>query len=215
VLVAEATARHFLALDEVWDMVPEEAKAAIEHARNVSEMGRENALVALARNNTVWATELNLAAMEGRLNRIRARVQNSEAVQIALQQFEAMAEFGEEISRIAQEIGLNVTEVEELIAETTSRHLEVLAQVWEEVPEQARPAIERVMANLMIRHQRRVQALEQKGAKVPPSPAIPERVRERIEETIREQEQWGPNETTPPGQGAPGGVWHQNGHDAT
>jgi hypothetical protein len=131
---------------------------------------------------------MNLAAMEGRLNRVRARVGDVRAVEIALQQFEAMSEFGEEISQIAQGIGLNVTEVEELIAEATSKHLEVLAEVYDRVPEQAQPAIERAMANLMIRNQRRVQALEQRGAKVPPSPAIPERIQERVEERIQEQE---------------------------
>ena len=206
-LVAKATARHLLVLDEVWDIVPDEAKVAIAHARNVSETGRENALAALANNNTVMATELNLAAMEGRLNRIRARVQNAAAVEIALQQFEAMAEFGEEISRIAQEMGLNITDVEELVAEATARHLEVLAEVWEEVPEQAQPAIERAMANLQIRHQKRIQTLEQKGIQTPPPPVIPERVQERIEERIREREQQGaPDGTTPPGQGVPAGA---------
>jgi hypothetical protein len=214
-LVAEATARHFLILDEVWDMVPDQAKIAIAHARNVSETGYFHVLAALAKNNTVRATEMNLAAMEGRLNRVRAMVRNMEALQIALQQFEAMAEFGEEISQIAQEIGLNITEVEELIAAATSTHLGVLAEVWENVPEQARPAIERAMANLQIRHQKRVQALEQKGIEAPPLPVIPERVRERIEERIRELEQGAPDGTTPPGQGVLAGAWQQNGHGAT
>ncbi|MCJ7576344.1 MAG: DUF5667 domain-containing protein [Dehalococcoidia bacterium] len=215
-LVAEATARHLLALDEVWDMVPEEAKAAITHARNVSETGRENALAALARNNTVRATELNLAAMEGRLNRVRARVQNAEAVQIALQQFEAMGELGEEISRIAQETGLNTTDVEELIAEAIARHLEVLAEVYDEVPEAARPGIERTMATLMMRHQNRVQALEQQGVGAPLAPVIPERIRERIEDRIREQKQQGvPDGTTLPGQGVLAGALQQNDHGTT
>jgi len=195
-LVAEATSRHFLVLDEVWDMVPDQAKTAIAHARNVSETGYFHALAALAKNNTIRATEMNLAAMEGRLNRVRARVAGVEAVEIALQQFEAMSEFGEEISQIAQETGLNVTEVEELVAEATSKHLEVLAEVYDKVPEQAQPAIERAMANLMIRHQRRVQALEQGGAKVPPSPAIPERIQERVEERIQEQERRQEQEST-------------------
>jgi hypothetical protein len=213
-LVAEATARHLSVLDEVWDTVPEEAKAAVAHARNVSETGRENALAALAGNNTVWATELNLAAMEGRLNRIRARVQNAEAVQIALQQFEVMGELGEEISRIAQEMGLNTTDVEELIAEATARHLEVLAEVYDEVPEEARPAIERTMATLMMRHQNRVQALEQKGVEAPLAPVIPESMRERIEETIREREQWEPNGTTVSRQSVLAGPWQLDGHGA-
>jgi hypothetical protein len=216
-LVAEATARHLLVLDDVWDMVPDEAKTAIAHAKNMSETGREHALAALARNNTVRATEMNLAAMEGRLNRVRARVGDVQAVEIALQQFEAMFEFAEEISQIAHEVGLNITEVEELVAEATSRHLEVLAEVYDEVPEQAQPAIESVMSRMMIRHQRRVQALEQSGARVPPSPAIPERIQERVEERMQEQEglqqqqqeqqmQGAAGGTTSPGPGASNGV---------
>ena len=187
-LVAEATARHLLMLDDVWDMVPDQAKTAVAQAGNISETGRESALAALAKNNTVSATEMNIGAMEGRLNRIRARVGDVAAVEIALQQFEAMSEFGEEISRIAHEVGLNVTEVEELVAEATSIHLEVLAELYDDVPEQAQTAIEDVMSRMMIRHQRRVQALEQTGAAVPPSPAIPEQIQERVEERIREQQ---------------------------
>jgi len=201
--VAEATTKHLAVLDRVYDMVPDEAKPAIAHARNVSETGYFHALAALAKNNTARAAEMNQAAMEGRLNRVRARVQDQEAVQIALQQFEAMSEFSEEICRIAQEIGLNTTSVEELVAEATGKHLKVLAEVYDKVPEQAQPAIERAMANVMIRHQRRVQKLEQRGANVPPSPAIPEWVRERIEERIREREQGVPGKTTPPGPGVP------------
>ena len=213
--VAEATSRHLSVLDEVWDMVPDETKRAIAYAGNVSEMGYFHAMTALARNNTVRAAEMNLAAMEGRLNRIRSRVQNAEAVQIALRQFETMAEFGEEISRIAQETGLNMMEVEELIAEATGEHLEVLADTWERVSEQVKPGIERAMANLMIRHQRRVQKLDEWGIEGPPSPAIPERVRERMEERIQEQEQWGANGITTPGQGISVGASQQNGHGAT
>jgi hypothetical protein len=187
-LVAEATTRHLVMLDDVWDMVPDEAKTAIAQARNVSETGREHALAALAKNNTVSATEMNIGAMEERLNRVRAKVQNMEAVEIALQQFETMSEFGEDIAQIAHEVGLNVTEVEELVAQATSMHLEVLAEVYDEVPAQAQPAIESVMSKLMIRYQRRVQELEQQGANVPPSPAMRDGIREGVEESIQEQQ---------------------------
>lgn len=214
-LVAEATTRHLLVLDEVWDMVPDEAKTAITHARNVSEMGHFHALAALAKDNPVRAAEINLAAMEGRLNRVRVRAEHVEAVENALQQFEAMAEFGEEISQIAQQAGKDIEWVEELIALATSEHLEELAEVWEMVPEQAQPAIERAMANLQIRHQKRVQALEQRGVEAPPPPVIPERIRERVEERIRERVEGIPGETTPPTPGVPAGACHQYGLDAT
>jgi hypothetical protein len=212
-LVAEATIRHLLILDEVSDMVQDQAETAMAHARNVSETGYVHALAALTKSNTLRATEMNLAAMEGRLNRVRVKVQNAQAVQIALQQFEAMSEFGEEISRIARETGLNATEVEELLAEATSRNLEVLAEVYDEVPEQAQPAIERAMANLMMRHQRRVQELEQSGANVPPSPTIPETMREKVEQRMQEQERTQQqqmegivDETASPGAGVSNGV---------
>lgn len=187
--VAEATMRHLSVLDRVWDIVPEAAKPAIEHARNVSQTGYFHALAALAKNDTVKATEINLAAMQGRLNRIREMTQDQKALQIALQQFEAMSELSEQIYRIAQEVGLNATEVEELVAEASGKHLKVLAEVWEKVPDQAKPAIERAMTNAMMRYQRRVRRIEEGGGVVPPSPGIPDRVRERIEERIREQDQ--------------------------
>ncbi|MFO7996837.1 MAG: DUF5667 domain-containing protein [Dehalococcoidia bacterium] len=188
--VAEATARHLSVLDRVYDMMPnEEAKAAITRAREMSQTGRENALAALARNKPMEATQFNLAAMEGRLNRIRERAmgEDVEAVEVALEQFEAMAEFGEEISQIAQGIGINITGVEELIAAATSIHLEILAEVWERLPEHARPTIEEALARAQIRHERRVQALAQKGIEAPHphlSEMIQERVRERVENML-------------------------------
>lgn len=195
-LVANATANHLSVLDSVYDIVSPDAKQAIAHARNVSQTGYFHAMAALAQNHTVKAAEINIAAMEGRLNRIRAKHGDAAAVRNAMQQFEAMAEFNEEISRIAQEIGLNATKVEELVAVATSIHLKVLADVYEKVPAEAQPAIEKAMANLQMRHQRRVEKLEQWGIEGPPSPAIPEWVRQRIEARIRQQQQLGPDEQT-------------------
>jgi uncharacterized damage-inducible protein DinB len=212
--VAEATAGHLLVLDRVWDMVPSEARDAIAHAMNVSQSGYFQALAALARNDTSRAADINLAAMQGRLNRVRAALRNMEALQIALGQFEGMSEFNEEISRVAEETGLNATGLEELLAEAYGKHMLVLAEVWQQVPEQARPAIERAMANVTVHYQRRVQSLEQRGVKVPPSPAIPgkvgERIQERLWQRIQERQQWGPDQTTPAGQQGDGGVGGQN-----
>lgn len=201
-LVANATAKHLSVLDSVYDMVPSEAKEAISHARNVSETGYFHAMAGLAKNNTVKAAQINIAAMEGRLNRIRARHGDAAAVENALHQFEAMADFGEEIAQIAQDIGLNTTKVEELVAEATSIHLEVLADVYDKVPAQAQPAIEKAMANMQIRHERRVQALEQKGVEPPASPDIPEHVQQRIRDRVQDML----GETEPPYSESPGGA---------
>lgn len=202
-LVAQATERHLSVLDRVDDMVPDEAKDALTRAREVAQTGRENALTALARNNPGEATQFNLAAMEGRLNRVRERAMagDMEGMEAALDQFEAMAEFGEEISRIAQEVATDIDEVEQLIAEATSIHLKVLAEVWEGIPEPARPVIEEAMARAQIRHEKRVQAMERRGIEVSPLPDIsPELLRERVEERIGQTKPLWPNI---PGGGTP------------
>jgi len=81
-LVGEATAKHLSVLDTVYDMVPDGAKPAITRAREASLKGQQTALAALAWNNPVGATEMNLQAMNGRLNRARTMAEhgNSEEV---------------------------------------------------------------------------------------------------------------------------------------
>jgi hypothetical protein len=213
-LVAEATTRHLAILDDLWDMVPEEARVVVAGAENVSEAGYFRAMVALASNNTVWAVQLNFAAMNGRLNRIALRVRNAEAVQIALRQFEDMSVFDEEISQIARQTNDNAGVVDELIASMTSEELEELARLWEMAPEQTRPAIESVMGNLMMHHQERIRALEHMGVEIPAPPVIPERLQERLQERSQEQQQDGiSGQTTVPG--AASGTGYQYGPGAT
>ncbi len=71
-IVALATSKHLFVLDGVMDIVPEEAKEAIAQARGVSINGQGNALRALAGEKPERAIEINLAAVEGRLNRANA-----------------------------------------------------------------------------------------------------------------------------------------------
>ena len=205
-LVAEATARHFSVLDRVYDMVPDEAKDAIAHASNVSAMGHFRALEALARINPARAMEINMAAAEGRLNRARATAERGdiEGLENTLQQFEEMAEFSEEISQIAQEVDMEVTSVEDLLAEATSGQLERLVEVWEGAPGQAQPALRRTIVSALARHERAIQALEQRGAGAPASQATPQEIQER--ERMRERVEQILDDTPPPQLNLPGGV---------
>jgi hypothetical protein len=184
--VAEATAKHLLVLDEVWDKAPDQAKAAIAHAREMSERGRQDALVALARNNVVQAAEINLAAMAGRLNRVRvqAGLAAMETMEDALQQFEDMARFGQAISQIAEQIGLNITEVAELMTEATSIHLEVLADLYEEIPEQTREAVQRAMEQSFRGYEMIIRVLMGSDVWESEIPVIPERTRQRMEDIL-------------------------------
>ena len=191
-IVALATSKHLSVLDGVMDIVPDEAKEAITQARSVSINGQENALRALTTENPERATEINLAAVEGRLNRAKAKADenNTEGVEDAIDDTEKLFKFGEEISEIAQGLGKDTTTIEELVARATSIHLEVLAEVYKKVPEQAKPAIERAMASSVRGHEKAVEALEETGAlgDIPEEPPLPEGLPDAVKEKLLKPE---------------------------
>jgi hypothetical protein len=122
----------------------------------------------------------------------------------ALRQLEAMAEFSEEISRIARHLGREVTVVEELVAEATLMHMEGLVGVWERAPGQAQAAIRTAAADALARHERAVRALEQRGSGTPASEVAPERTEEQ--ERVRERVEQILDDSIPPALNLPGGV---------
>ena len=187
-IVALATSKHLSILDRVNDTVPEQAKQAIAKAKEASMNGMENALKALAADRPKKATEINLAAVEGKLNRAKAKADenNTEEVENAINDAEKLFKFGDEISEIALGLGKDTTTVEQLVAKATSIHLEVLAQVYEKVPEQAKSVIEEAMAKAIESRQRAVESLKAKGAlgEVPEEPPIPERVPESVKDRL-------------------------------
>ena len=191
-LVALATSQHLSVLDEVKGMVPEEAKQAIAQAKEVSINGIGNALRVLATENPERATEINLATIEDSLNRAMDNAEDNDidGLEIAVEEFVALSGFGEEISAIAQGLGEGTTTVDELVARATSIHLEVLAEVYEKVPEQAQGAIgaiiEQAMSISIEGHDRAVEALEEAGAlgDIPEELPIPEGIPERVKEML-------------------------------
>jgi len=196
-ITALATSNHLLVWDGVEDIVPEEAKEAIARARGVSINGQGNALRLLAGENPERAIGINLKAAEARLNRAKAKAEEGETAEVeeALAAFGEMNKFGEEISQIAQGLGKDTTTVEQLVAKATSIHLEVLAEVYGKVPEQAREAIERAMRVSVRGHERAVEALQKRGAlgdlsQEPPIPeGIPDAVKEKLKLGVLENDE--------------------------
>jgi hypothetical protein len=182
--IAEAMAEHLPILDTVFDMVRDDAKTAMAYARDVSETGREGSLAAMARDDAMHAAEMNLAAMDGRLTRVRAKLQDPEALQLALRQFHDMAGFVQDICQIAEEMHFNILEVAELLTEATSRHLEELAELHEEVPEEAKEAVERAMEESFRGHEEITMVLMASGAGESELPAIPESIRRQMEDIL-------------------------------
>lgn len=96
----------------------------------------------------------------------------------------------------AQAKGKNIGKVLELLSKVgkaTSVHLEVLAEVGEKVPEQAKSAIENAMTASLKGHEKAVEALKAKGAlgAVPERVSLPTRVstavRERVQMKVQQE----------------------------
>lgn len=195
--IASTSLEHLEVLEGVLETAPDEAKPAIQKAIEVSANGQENALRALAGENPVRAMEINLAAMEGRLNRANAKAEKNDIAEVehALLEFEELHELGAEISEIAQGLGAEEgTAVELLVAEATSHHLEVLNLVLEKVPEQAREAIERAMEKSVRGYEKAVEALEKKGAlgDIPEELSLPEGMPDKIKDKLSKPKVPGP-----------------------
>lgn len=138
----------------------------------------------------------NLAAE--RLAEIQAVVEKGkpELAEKILERYEKQLNNSIERAKKAQAKGKSaekITKVLTKIGEATSKHLEVLASVYEKVPEQAKPAIERAMGVSMKGHEQAVAILKEKNAlgKVPEKVSLPEKVSkevgERVERRVEQQ----------------------------
>ena len=88
-IVSQATAKHLTVLEEVLEKVPEEAKSAILHAREVSKTGQVKALEALAKEKPERAVNLNIQAIQNRLEKIKneAREGDEQSVERTIADF--------------------------------------------------------------------------------------------------------------------------------
>jgi hypothetical protein len=190
--VSLATPHYLAVLDSVYDRVPDAAKPAVTAAREASIKNQQAALKAVAKDNPGRAVEINLAAMDGRLDRATSsgEAQDSAGLEAALQEYENMQQFGQDIAEIAQGLGQDITSIGQLVAAATTKHLEVLAAIYEKVPEQARPAIENAMNNAAAAHGKAAKSLEDNGAgedttRMPAlPPSVPENVRQKLEDAF-------------------------------
>lgn len=150
--VTDATTKHLAALDEVLERVPEQARASIEAAKERSVTGQIESLRGIAQRDPEAAVDIFSRAAEGRLMAAQARAErggedSEEEVNDALEEFGEYAEFGQEISSLAQGLETGTSTVEELVDRATSRHLEILQQVQLRVPEEAQEGIQRAIEN--------------------------------------------------------------------
>ena len=87
----------------------------------------------------------------------------------------------------AQAKGKNTEKVMARVGKATSIHLEVLAEVYEKVPEEAKPAIENAMKASLKGHKKAVEILKTQDAlgEVPEEVSLPAKVPQEVKERVQ------------------------------
>jgi len=82
-------------------------------------------------------------------------------------------------------------EIAVLVAQATAEHLSALNELYDTVPDEAKPAIERAMIEALKCYQRAIQVREQLGLQVSGLVTIPATIQERVEQWIQESAEAG------------------------
>lgn len=161
----------------------------IENAKDKVITSQLSSLNELVREDPEKAIEIFANAAEGRLNAARkdAEERNGEATKKSLEDYNKYAEFGQQISTMAEGIQTGETTVEDLVKKATSHHLQVLEEVRQKLPVQAQQEFQRAIDNATrVQEQRPATPAPAKSGTQPQTqPAQPEAEREDVEETER------------------------------
>ena len=180
-IVAIATWVHVDVLENVLEKVPEEAKPAIERAINSSKKGNEEALSILEKIKPERAAEINLKICEKILAKAREKVNKGEIEEATdlIKEYESRINKSLKIAEIAKSLGNN-SQVEQLVKEALSIHVDILSETLERVPEEAKPAIEKAMNILTSEEKENVTEIIEK---------LPIKEKKEIEKNITEKQE--------------------------
>ncbi|MDH5781615.1 MAG: DUF5667 domain-containing protein [Dehalococcoidia bacterium] len=193
--VALAISDHLYILDGLEDSIPEAARDSISNAVEIAIDEHVKALRIMAKQDPVRATEINLEAIQGRLDRakVEAGRGNVRGVERAMQHFEKLRRFGEEISGVAKGMGYDTRPVDELNARATAGHLEGLGYIYGKVPGETKGAVEKAMGTSVEEYEQAVKGLQQQGSlgDIPEKPPVPDEVPDDVKKNILKPESKG------------------------
>ncbi len=187
--VSLATAKHLRILDGIKDELPEQARAALTRARTASMSGQVNALRALARERTERAIDIAADTVENRLERARVRATENVTADVedALNYAARIVELEEEITALAEEQGIDITAITQRLARATTNRLDILGEVYEKVPENARQSIANAIENSVRKYERAVEKLTEENAAgdIPDVETVINRIQKEVRERVR------------------------------
>jgi len=194
-LVAVATSIHTDVLESVLERVPEQAKPSIQRAITSSKRGNEEALNNLEKNQPEKSAKIHLIVAEKRLVRAQEKVEEGEfeEVEDIIEEYEEKMSEASRTAEVAKGLGNNTTDVEQVIAEATSKHLEILREVYDKVPEQAKKGIEKAMSVSDNGREKAVESLKEKDVLngIPEDVPVSDEVKGKIPSIAKESSSQG------------------------
>jgi hypothetical protein len=152
--IANTTTKHQLILEKVRNELPKPAQAAINNSLKASSRGRENALRSLGDTNPAKAAKIRFEFANNRINSIKGNVSKEKLVKERVREYANEMNNTQELIKKANTENMNITALEEKVANATSKHLTVLKNVHDKVPESAKSAIKHAM-NASVRGQKK------------------------------------------------------------
>jgi serine protease AprX len=165
-LIAVTTSVHIDVLEDVLQKVPEQAKPAIEKAIGFSKKGNEEALDVLEKVKPEKAAEIHFRIAEKKLIKAKEKADESkiEEVKDLIKDYEQQIDKSAKSAEIAKDLGKDTDDIDKLVANAGSKHIEILSEVHDKVPEQAKPAIEKAI-NASIKRKQVSEALKKSKQK--------------------------------------------------
>lgn len=186
--LASAISSHLFILDELEDSLPEAVRDSISNAREIAIYEHMQVLRIMAEKDPLRAANINMEAMQARINRAKTESEknNAREVKEALQQFEELRRFGEEISGIARGLGYDTRAVDELNAKATAGHLEALGYIYGMVSEETKGAVEEAMGTSVEEHGQAVKGLQEQDVldDIPMEPSLPDEIPDEVKKKI-------------------------------
>jgi hypothetical protein len=187
--VALAILGHLQRLDAIEDAAPESDRQAIVNSKGIAIDGHITAVQNLAKVDPVRAAEINLQAIQGRLDRATAEAAkgNGQGVESALQQYEELRRFSGRISAAARTAGRDTKAIDELNARATTGQLESLGKIYGNAPQETKNSVEQAMGVTVEQHGQAVQGLQQQGAQgdIPTEPPLPGGIPDDVKKNIQ------------------------------
>jgi len=146
----------------------EEARETIDRAKIATINSQIKALRILAKKNPEMALDIITETIEKLMERARSRVSENVTtdnttgdVEETLDYADRIAELEEEIAALAEEMGIDITKIQERLAHSTANRLETLTGVYEKAPEAARKGIENAIENSVRKYERALEKLKE------------------------------------------------------